>query len=110
MSNLSTLLSGKSVHPDDRCLTTLGSFGARVLRGTSLRCSWDPLTLHQHEQWLVNTSGLVGTQAPQPRAVTRSAKRLSPCPGDLRGSVRQDVIMAPKWRLSGSVLSVHTCL
>jgi len=83
---------------------------ARALRGTGSRCSWDPLTWHQHYQWSVNARGLVGTQAPQPWAVTRSAKRLSPCPGDLRGSVRQGVNTAPKWRLSELVLSMHTCL
>jgi len=32
-------------------------------------------------QWSVNARGPVSTQAPQSRVVTRSAKRLSPCPG-----------------------------
>jgi len=44
MPDLSTLFSGKSVHPDDRCLTTLSSLAhvlcevlARAARGTRLR-------------------------------------------------------------------------
>jgi len=44
MPDLSTLFNGKSVHPDDRCLTTLGSLApvlcavlARAARGTRLR-------------------------------------------------------------------------
>jgi len=61
MYDLSTLLSGKSVHPDDRCLTNLDSFGARVLQGTGPRCLLDPLMWHQRYQWLINARELVGT-------------------------------------------------
>ena len=51
MFDLSTLSSGTSVHPDDRCLSTLWLLGARALQDTSSRRSWDPLTWHQHYQW-----------------------------------------------------------
>ena len=44
MPDLSTLFGGKSVHPNDRCLTTLGSLAhmlcevlSRAARGTRLR-------------------------------------------------------------------------
>jgi len=55
--------------------------GARALRDTGPRRSWDPLTWHQHYQWSINAQGPVGPQGPQSQAITGSAKRLSPCPG-----------------------------
>jgi len=42
MSDLSTVPSGTSVHPGDRCLTTLWFLGARASRDTHLHRSGDP--------------------------------------------------------------------
>jgi len=42
MYDLSILSSGTSVHPGDRCLTTLWFLGARDSRDIGSRRSWDP--------------------------------------------------------------------
>ena len=77
-----------SVHPGDRCLTTPWHLGSRALPDTKPCRLWDPAYMAPSLLLEVNNvRGLVGTQAPKSRAVTCSAKRLSPHPGDLRGSV-----------------------
>jgi len=80
MSDLSTLSSGTSVHPGDRWLTTLWFPGARASQDTGPHRSWDPAYVAPIVPVVNDARGLVGTQAPQSRAVTCSAKRLSPCP------------------------------
>jgi len=70
MSDLSTLLSGTSVHPGDRCLTTLWLLSARATRNTVRCCSWDPAYVAATSLVVNDARGLVGTQAPQSRAVT----------------------------------------
>ena len=67
------------VHPGDRRLTTPRHLGSPALRGTGPHRSWDP-TYVAPSLLVVNARGLVGTQAPQSRAITCSAKRLSPHP------------------------------
>ena len=61
MSDLSTLTSGTSVHPGDRCLTTLWLLGARALRDTDLRRSWDPAYVAPTLLVVNYARGLVGT-------------------------------------------------
>ena len=83
MSDLSTVSSGTSVYPGDRCLTTIWFLGARASRDTDPRRSWDAAYVAPTLLVVNDTRGLVGTQAPQSRAVTYLAKRLSPRPSDL---------------------------
>ena len=80
MFDLSTLTSGMSVHPGDRCLTTLWFLGIRASRDTDPRRSWDPAYVASTSLVVNDTRGLVSTQAPQSRTVTCSTKRLSSCP------------------------------
>ena len=80
MSDLSTLLSGTSVHPDDRCLTTLRFLSAHASRDTGPRCLWDPAL---HGPYITSGQRCPRTgryTSPQSRAVTCSVKRLSACP------------------------------
>jgi len=65
MSDLSTLLSGTSVHPGDRCLTTLWFLSARSSQDTDPRCLWDPAYMGPTLLVVNDARGLVGTQAPQ---------------------------------------------
>ena len=62
MSDLSTLSSGTSVHPGDRCLTTLWFLGARALRDTGPCRSWDPTYVAPILPVVNDTRGLVGTK------------------------------------------------
>ena len=77
MSYLSTLPSGTSIHPGDQCLITLWFLGPRASRDTDPRRSWDLAYVAPTLLVVNDARGLVGTQAPQSRAVTCSAKRLS---------------------------------
>jgi len=61
MSDLSTLFSGTSVHPSDRCLTTLWSLGARASRDTDSCRSWDPAYVAPTLLVVNDAQGLVGT-------------------------------------------------
>jgi len=69
-----------SAHLGDRSLTTLRHLGSRALRDTGPRRSWDPACVAPSLLAINYTWGLVGTQAPQSRAVTCWAKRLSSRP------------------------------
>jgi len=80
MSDLSTLSSGTSVHPGDRCLTTLWFLGARALRDTGPRRSWDPAYVAPIVPVVNDARGLVGTQAPQSRAVTSFSEETKSLP------------------------------
>jgi len=61
MSDLSTLSSDTSVHPSDRCLTTLWFLGARASRDTGPRRSWDPTSVAPIVPTVNDTRILVGT-------------------------------------------------
>ena len=61
MSDLSTLPSGTSVHPGDRCLTTLWFLGARASRDTDPHRSRDPAYVAPTLLLVNEAQGLVGT-------------------------------------------------
>jgi len=67
-------------HPGDQSLTTLRHLGPRASRDTGPRRSWDPTYVAPSLLAVNYARGLVSTQVPQSRAVTCSAKRLSPRP------------------------------